>query len=124
MADKKLEVPTKTFKVGEHNYKFLVPQFFHGTPYTAEEALEKPELLAELVEIHRKQKDKPDVHHGLIQLVESAVTTATKSDESDLITAIGEAKTEDEVKAIVAGDIRLTILTAASMRISEINKAK
>jgi hypothetical protein len=124
---KPISTPETTFKVDGANYRFLIPQFYHGTVITAEEALDNPALLKELVDIHRKAEDKPEVGDGLLQLVEvedeDAGSTTKLAPWQTVVKSIQDAATVDEVNALTVGDNRKSVTDAATARIAIINKA-
>ncbi|MBS1684752.1 MAG: hypothetical protein JSS76_08360 [Bacteroidetes bacterium] len=119
MAKKEaLKVPTKTFTSGGATYQFRIAKFYHnGVPYTAEEALDNEDLLDELVEASKKDAKKPHVADGLLKLVETAESTSTAAKKpapaNEVISAIKNATTAEEIDALAAGDTRKTVVDAA-----------
>ena len=128
MADvKALSVPEIPFTVKGADYRFTIPSFiFDNTLYTAEEALTKPELLEQLVDIHRLKDGLPEVGAGLLELVSGVVVESKAKNKAllpvkDVTDAISKAATAAEVDAIVGDDVRKTVTDAAAKRKAELS---
>lgn len=120
-------LPETSFTVDGAEYKFKIPSFvFDNEKWTAEQALDKPELLKQLVDTCRLKDGKPEVNDGLLELVSgTVVASSTKAPKlapaADVIAAIGKATAEAEIDALIAGDTRKIVLDAATARKAKIS---